>query len=67
MIDKKKIGKKLAKLRGNRTQKEVADALGISPSAVTMYETGRRTPIDEMKVKIANYYKRSVQFIFFSD
>ena len=67
MIDRRKIGERLAKLRGNRTQKEVADALGISPSAVTMYETGRRMPIDEMKVKIVNYYKRSVQFIFFND
>ena len=58
---------KLVELRGKRTQEEVAKALGISPSSYAMYERGEREPRDEMKKKIADYYKRSVQFIFFND
>ena len=61
------MGEKLVKLRGNRTQSEVAQGIGISPSAYAMYENGARIPRDHIKVKIAKYYKRSVQFIFFDD
>lgn len=59
--------KKLKELRGNKTQAQVADALGISPSSYAMYERGEREPNDAMKRKIAEYYKRTVQFIFFND
>ena len=58
---------KLVELRGKRTQEQVAKALGISISALSMYERGEREPRDEMKKKIADHYKRSVQFIFFND
>lgn len=60
-------GEKMRILRGNRTQAEVAEKLGISPSAYASYEQGTRRPKDSMKVKIAEYYQRSVKFIFFSD
>ena len=30
-----------------------------------MYENGSRIPRDEIKIRIANYYKLSVQCIFF--
>ena len=42
------ISKKLIELRGDRTQSQVAKAIGISTSAYGMYEIG----------------KRSVQYIF---
>ncbi len=61
----KEIGKRLKILRGDKARKEVADDLGISVSAVTMYENGDRIPRDEVKEKIANYYKTTVQAIFF--
>ena len=32
------IGKRLAELRGDKTQEEVARAVGISTSALSMYE-----------------------------
>ena len=67
MMDTTAISKKLIKLRGDRTQDEVAKAVGISTSAYAMYERGERVPRDRIKVKIAKYYKRSVQFIFFDD
>ena len=59
------IGKRLKALRGDKARKEVADNLGISVSAVTMYENGDRIPRDEIKEKIAEYYNTTVQVIFF--
>ena len=61
------ISKKLIELRGNRTQSQVAKAIGISTSAYGMYEIGKRIPCDEIKIKIAKYYKKSVQYIFFNN
>ena len=59
------IGKRLAELRGDKTQEEVARAVGISTSALSMYECGERIPRDPIKVAIYKYYKKSVQSIFF--
>ena len=59
------IGTKLKALRGNKTQQQVADDLGITKSALAMYERDERMPRDEIKVKIALYYNESVQFLFF--
>lgn len=58
-------GKKLRALRGNQTQKEIALALKITRSSWSMYERGERVPRDEIKVKIANYFGRSVQELFY--
>ena len=58
-------GEKLRKLRGSKTQREVARDLSLSVSAYNQYETGKRTPSDENKRKIAQYYGRTVQFLFF--
>ena len=60
------IGKRLTALRGNKTQAQVAKDLGLSTSAITMYESGKRIPRDEIKLKIANYYDTSVTSIFFT-
>ena len=60
------IGKRLAELRGNKTQEEVAKAIGVSASALSMYECGERIPRDPIKVALAKYYEKSVQSIFFN-
>lgn len=67
MVDAVKIGKRLAELRGKRTQEEVARAIGVSTSSVGMYECGERVPRDAIKLRIANYFKKSVQEIFFTE
>ena len=61
----KVIGKRLLELRGEKSQAEVAQAVGISDSALSMYECGERIPRDSVKVKLAQYYKTTVQKIFF--
>ena len=66
-MDTTVIGRRLIKLRGNRTQDEVSKALGISLSAIGMYERGERIPRDEVKIAIAKYYDTTVQSIFFTD
>lgn len=61
-----KIGERLIALRGNKSQSEVAKAVGISSSALSMYECGERIPRDSIKVKLADYYGKTVQSIFFN-
>lgn len=65
-MNAKKIGSILTELRGNKTLKEVASDLGISISALTMYENGHRIPRDEIKIKISKYYGKSIESIFFT-
>ncbi len=60
------IGEKLVALREGRSQKEVAEAVNISQSALSMYEKNERVPRDEIKVRISNYYGVSVQELFYS-
>ena len=60
------IGEKLRELRGTKTIEDVAKSLGVSPSALSMYENDNRIPRDEVKIRIAKYYKKSVQSIFFT-
>ena len=61
------VGKRLIELRGTRTQEEVAKALGVSLSAIGMYERGERMPRDEVKIAIAKYFDVTVQSIFFAN
>ncbi len=64
-MDKKIIGQRIKKLRGNRSMRAVADACGISKSTLAMYETGQRVPKDEIKIRIAKFFDVSVETLFF--
>ena len=55
----------LIRLRGERDRAVVAKAIGISERALQSYELGDRVPRDSVKQKIAKYYGRTVQHIFF--
>jgi transcriptional regulator with XRE-family HTH domain len=66
-LNREEIGKRLRTLRGSRSLDEVAKALGVTPMAVSLWERGERVPNDNLKIKIATYYKRSVTTIFFAD
>lgn len=61
----KDIGNKLVELRGNKTQDEVAKTIGISASALSMYERGERIPRDNIKIRISEYYKKPIHKIFY--
>lgn len=60
------LAERLIKARGTRSREEVATAVGVSLSAITMYEIGARVPRDEIKVKLADYYKTTVQALFYT-
>ncbi len=60
------MGKKLRELRGNLPIDTVASAVGVSKSSLAMYERGERIPRDKVKVNLAKFYGKSVEFIFFS-
>ena len=59
------IGKRISELRGEKSRKEVAEAIGVSVSAITMYENGDRIPRDETKIRIADYFHKPVGEIFY--
>ena len=65
MISAKEIGERLIKLRGNISRGAVAEAIGTSVSAISMYENGERIPRDAIKIKLATFYDKTVQEIFF--
>ena len=65
MLDAKEIGERLVKLRGSIPRDVVAKTIGISVSAISMYENGERIPRDAIKIKLADFYSKSVQEIFF--
>jgi transcriptional regulator with XRE-family HTH domain len=54
------IRMRLLRERENLTQKEVAEKLGISPSAYNMYEKGKREPNIDTLQKIADFYEVSL-------
>lgn len=59
------IGKKLINLRGDKDIEDVANAIGVTKQAIWNYENDKRIPRDDIKKKIADYYKTSVSYIFF--
>ncbi|MEG0998011.1 MAG: helix-turn-helix transcriptional regulator [Clostridiales bacterium] len=65
MLEANVVAKRLVKLRANSSRDCVARAVGISYSALSMYETGARVPRDDIKVALAKYYNTTVQEIFF--
>lgn len=65
MLDAKEIGNRLLRLRGKIPREVVAKEVGISVSAIGMYENGERIPRDDIKIRISKFYQRSVQEIFF--
>ena len=67
-MENRTIGEILLELRLNKgkSRAEVASDLGISKSAIAMYELGKRIPKDDVKIKFAKYYGKSVATIFFA-
>ena len=59
------LGDKLQKLRTqfNMSQKEVAVAINTSPSIISNYESGERTPSVENLMALANLYHCSTDYL----
>ena len=61
------FGEKLKELRGDKSRDKVAADIGISSSALGMYEIEKRIPHDEIKKRLAAYYGVTVQQLFFEN
>lgn len=59
------VGQRIAALRGNKTQEEVARDLRISREKLSMWEQGRRMIKLPDIVELANYYEVSADFLIF--
>ena len=51
----------------NLSQRQVADRVGISPSIVSAYETGERTPSTEILLALARLYHCSPDYLLGND
>jgi len=62
MMDMKQIGKSIAALRkaNNYTQETLAEKLGVSPQAVSKWETGAGLPEASLLITIAKLYNTSI-------
>jgi DNA-binding XRE family transcriptional regulator len=63
----KEIGKKLEALRGGTPRAVVAQAVGVSYTAMQMYENGERVPRDETKIALAKFFHTTVGSLFFGE
>lgn len=59
------IGSIIKKLRKQQkiTQLELAKALNIADNTVSQYENGQRLPSDEIKIKLADYFGVSLDYL----
>ena len=64
-MDNNIIGKRIKKLRENKNlnQLEFSKILNISNTTLSQYEAGNRTPSDEIKEKVADYFNVSVDYL----
>lgn len=54
------------RLKMGLTQRQVAEAVGISQSSYAMIESGRRHPRKEVEKKLADFFGVTVDELFFS-
>lgn len=54
----------LKEARGKKSQNEAASEIGISQKYLSKLELGQRNPSLSLAIKIASYYKTSVEVLF---
>lgn len=54
---------KSIRLEKNLTQKQIADALGLSTMAIQHYENNRRKPTYDILIALADYFNVSMDYI----
>lgn len=59
------MNKKLIELRGEKTRRMVAESLGITVQGLAMIERGERIPRPGLMKKFSDYYKKTVDELFF--
>ena len=54
----------LIRARGDRTQIEVAQKMGVSQRYISKLERGKGNPSLKTAIKLADYYKSSIELLF---
>lgn len=59
------LGKRIKKLReeAGLSQIELSKVLNISNTTLSQYETGQRIPSDDIKIKIAEFFNTTVDYL----
>ena len=59
------LGARIRNLRENNglTQLELSKQLNVSNTTLSQYESGQRIPSDDIKIKIAEFFKVSVDYL----
>ncbi|WP_236895461.1 helix-turn-helix domain-containing protein [Clostridium beijerinckii] len=59
------LGERLKNLRLEKgiSQKDLADHFNIARSTLSQYESNQRTPSDEIKVKLSEYFNVSLDYL----
>ncbi|MGO8735026.1 MAG: helix-turn-helix domain-containing protein [Terriglobia bacterium] len=61
------FGERLRLLRGQRSQKRVAEEIGIPPTTLSTFENQESPPRVEMLDKLADYYGVQISYFFPAD
>ncbi len=54
---------KTLRIKYGYSQKQVADKVNVSPSIISGYETGERTPSTDVLLSLSNIYNCSVDYL----
>ncbi|WP_110954148.1 helix-turn-helix domain-containing protein [Anaerosinus massiliensis] len=66
-FSKQELGRRVAMIRGNHTQKELASAIGVSRSYISNIEQGLTAPSLEILINIAKQYRSSLDWLIYGD
>lgn len=59
------LGQRLRSLRKSRDlrREDVASAIGVTPRAITFFETGDKNPTLETAIKLADFFNVSLDYL----
>ena len=59
------FGERLSELRKDRNlrQRDLAKILGVSESTVSLYERGKVSPPDDIKIKLTTYFNVTMDYL----
>lgn len=59
------LGKRIKLLRTEKqmTQEEIGEVIGVTKYAVSLYESDKSTPNDDIKKKLADFFKVSLDYL----
>ena len=68
-MNAKEIGNRIRDLReeAGQSKRFLAKAIGVSYTSACAYEYGERVPSDDVKIRMARHFGKTVSEIFFPD